>query len=130
LPGVLAVDVEQLLAHGAQLLGSGRAAIDPGAAFALQIDRAAQQQYVVRIKACFLQQGLDAGGGIKFCRHIGAAGAFADNARVGTRASDQLQGVNQDRLAGAGFARQHRKTAFQVQLQFADDDKISQNNAS
>ena len=35
LPGVLAVDVEQLLAHGAQLLGGGRAAVDPGAAFAL-----------------------------------------------------------------------------------------------
>jgi len=42
LPGVLAMNVEQHFAQGAQLGGSGWAAIDPCAAFALRVDAASQ----------------------------------------------------------------------------------------
>ena len=51
LPGVLAVNVQQQLAQFAQLCGGGRAAVDPGAAFALCVHRAFEQQGVRGVKA-------------------------------------------------------------------------------
>jgi hypothetical protein len=63
LPGVLAVDVDQLLGGLAQLRHGGRAAVDPGAALALRIDAAAQQQLSSgRSKPASSSQGLSAGG--------------------------------------------------------------------
>ena len=54
LPGVLAVNVQQLLADGAQLLRGGGAAVHPGAAFALRVHGAAQQQGVATLKSGFV----------------------------------------------------------------------------
>ena len=54
LPGMLSVDVQQVLAHCAQLGGSGRYAIDPCAALALQIYGAPQQQVFIGSKTCLL----------------------------------------------------------------------------
>jgi len=51
LPGVLSMDVDQLLADFAHLRGSGRAAIDPAAAFSLQVNRAAHQQGFIAIES-------------------------------------------------------------------------------
>ncbi len=53
LPGVLAMDVHQLLTQLAQLRGGGGAAVDPGPALALAVDAAAQQQAVFIAEARF-----------------------------------------------------------------------------
>ena len=129
LPGVLAVNVQQLLANGAQLLRGGGAAIHPGAAFALCVHGAAQQQGVAGFEPGFVQHGLQARRVVKLGAHIGAGRAFADHASVGARAGHQLQRINQDGFARAGFACQHRKARLQVQLQLADDHKVSENNS-
>ena len=126
LPGVLAVDVEQQIAQGAQLRGSGRAAVDEGTALAGRIDRAAQQQAALHVKTGFLQPGLGGGSRIKFGGNVAAAGAFAHHAGVGAGAQRQLQRVDQNRFACTGLAGQHRKAATQVQLECVDDHKIPQ----
>ena len=116
LPGVLAVDVEQMFPNVAQLLRGGRAAVDPGAAFAAQVHTAAQQQAVAGVKTGLGQVVGEALGALKFGADFGARRAFADQAHVGARASDQLQGVNQDRFARACLAGEHGKAVGQFQV--------------
>ena len=129
LPGVLAVNVEQVLANCAQLLGGGGAAVHPGAALALGVYRAAQQQRVGRFKARFVEQRLQPGGVVKFGAHLGAGRPLADGAGVSPRAGDELQGINQNGFAGAGFTGQHREAGLQLQLQRADDHEVFQDDS-
>ena len=109
LPGVLAVDVEQLLAQVAQLLRGGWVAVDPGAAFASQVHAAAQKQGVIAFKTGLGQIGRQALRAIKLGAHLGARRAFADQAHFGARAGHQLQRVNQDGFTGTGLAGKHGK---------------------
>jgi hypothetical protein len=129
LPGVLAVDVDQLLAQLAQLRGGGGAAVDPGAALALAVDAAAKQQAVAGVEAGFLQPRHQRRRQVEFGADLGPGRAFAHHAGVGARAQCQLQRVDQDRLAGAGFAGQHGKAVRQVQLELAHDDEVAQGDA-
>ena len=55
--------------------------------------------------------------------------ALAHQPGVGPRAQGQLQGIDQDGLASAGFARQGRETAAKLQLQRLHDDKVAQHHA-
>jgi len=50
-------------------------------------------------------------------------------AKIAARAEGQRQGVKQDRLAGAGFARQHRKPLFEVDVQLLDQDNVADGKA-
>ena len=129
LPGVLAVDVEQLFAHGAQLRGSGRRAVDPGAAAALRIDHAAQQQAVFKREAALLQPGLEARRAFELGADIGLGRAFAHHAGIGARAQGELHGVDQNGFARAGLAGQRREAAMQVEVQRLDDDEVAQGDA-
>ena len=114
LPGVLTVNVQQLLAQLTQLGGGGGAAVDPGPALALGVHGAAQQQAAVGVKPGFVQPGVNGGAGVKFGAHVGAAGAFTDGAHIGAAAGDQLQRIDQDRFAGAGFTGQHTEADSQL----------------
>ena len=126
---MLTVNVEQLLAQLAQLCGRGGAAVDPGAALALRVHRAAQQQGFTDIKTGVLQPVMQAHGVVEFGAHLGARGPFTDDAAIGPGTGDQLQRVNQDGFARAGFTREHGEAALQIQLQLTDDDEIAQGNA-
>ncbi len=131
LPGMLAVDVDQLLAGLAQLAHGGRAAVDPGAALALGIDAAAQQQRV----ACAVEAGLVQPAGqrrrrVELGRDLGARAAFAHQRGVAAAAQGQLQRVDQDRLACAGLAGQHREAGLQLHLELADDDHVAKRQAA
>ena len=55
-----------------------------------------------------------------------AQSAFADHRTLGTRTQHQLQGVNQNGLARAGFTREHAEPLVQIQFEFAHDDEIAQ----
>ena len=57
LPRVLAMNVHQRIGGFAQLRHRGRAAVDPCAALALGVDRAAQEQRVARIEAGVFEPG-------------------------------------------------------------------------
>ena len=109
LPGMLAMDVHQLVGNLLELAGGCRAAIDPGPALALRINRAAQQQAVRRFEAGLLQPWRQTRGAVEFGADFAAQGALADHADIGTCAQRQLQRTNQYRFAGPGFTGENRK---------------------
>ena len=47
---------------------------------------------------------------VKLCRHFAAGRALAHHAGIGSFAQGQLQGVNENRFAGARFACEHAET--------------------
>ena len=59
-------------------------------------------------KPASASQGASAGGDVELGADLGARRAFAHDAGVAAAAERELQRVDQDRLAGAGLAAQHR----------------------
>ena len=96
LPGVLAMDVEQLAGGFTQLGCSGRAAVDPGAAFALGVDSAPQQQGGGAVVGCGLvktrihKPALECGGTVELGADIGAGRTLAHNPCIGPGTERQL----------------------------------------
>jgi hypothetical protein len=117
LPRVLAVDVEQAVAELPQLGGRGRAAVDPAAAAALQVDRAAQQQRVAGFEPAFVEPGCEGRVSVELGADVEPLGAFAHRARVGTVAERQLKRIDQYRFARAGFAGQDREACRKIEFE-------------
>jgi hypothetical protein len=92
----------------AQLRGRGGAAVDPGAALALRVDRAPQQQPAGVLgsasKPASARARPPARRRVELGRDLGARRAFAHHAGVAATAERELQRVDQDRLARAGLA--------------------------
>ncbi len=130
LPGVLAVDVHQPFGGLAQLRHGGRAAVDPGAALALRVDGAAQQQGFVRVEAGLVEPGLQCRRGVEFSADLGAHRAFAHQGGVGAVAQRQLQAVDEDGLARAGFAGEHGEAGAELHAQFGHDGHVAQRQAA
>ena len=131
LPSVLAMNVEHAVAQGAKLGGSGGAAIDPRAAFALCVDGAFEQQAALLWrtgKAFIFQPRVQVGGGVKFRANFSPRCPFAHHTGIGACAHDELQCVNQDRFASTGFACQCGKALRQVQIELTHDHKITQDD--
>ena len=120
------MDVDQPVGGLAQLGQRGAAAVDPGAALALAVDRAAQQQAVAGVESGFVEPADHACGHVEFGADVGARGPFADHTGFAAAAQGELQCVDQNRLARAGFARQHRKAALELNLHRMHDDEIPQ----
>ena len=129
LPRMLTMNIHQLARKFLELGGGDGAAVDPGAAFSLRIDRAAQQQGFTRFKAGLLQVRFQPRRAVKFCADFAAGSAFAHHASIGACAQHQLQSANQDRFSSARFTRERRKSIGQIEVHFADDDEIAQANA-
>ena len=133
LPGVLAVDVEQVVGGFTQLCHRGGAAVDPGAALALGVDGAAQQQRlsaaIGAVEPGVLQPAAQCRRGVELGAQLGACGAFAHHAGIAPAAQHQLQRIDQDRLARAGLAGQHREAGVEFQVERRHDDEIAQGQA-
>ncbi len=56
---------------------------------------------------------------------LGALRAVAHHFRAGAAAGQQLQRIDQDGLAGAGFAGEHREPGTQLQLHVVDDGEVA-----
>ena len=130
LPGVLAVDLHQVLAGLSQLAHRGAAAVDPGPALALGVDGAPHQQAAARgVETGFLHPACQGDGQFELGDDFCTRSAFAHHARLTAAAQGQLQGIDEDGLAGTGFARQHREARADVQVQRVDDDEVLQGDA-
>jgi hypothetical protein len=130
LPGMLAMDVDELLAQGAQLRGRGRRAVDPCAAAALDVHRAPQQQATVFAgQACGLQPGADLCAAVELHADVGLGAALAHHVGIGAGAQGQLQGIDQDGFAGAGLPGQHGEARLPVQVQGLHDHEVAQHDA-
>ena len=130
LPGVLAVDVHQTVSQGFQLGHCGSAAVDPGAAAAFCIDRAPHQQALFQRKSLVIEPLRDRWQQIELGGNLATRRAFAHHAGLGARTQGQLQSVDQDRFARAGFPCQHGEAGGQIKVERLHNDKVAQGNAA
>ncbi len=130
LPGVLAVDVDEVVGHLAQLGERGGAAVDERAALALGVDHAAQQQRLVDGEAGLVEPARERRGRVEFGRDLAARAAFAHHAAFGARAEGQLQRVDEDGLAGARLAGEHYEPGAELEFERIDDDEVFQRQAT
>ena len=115
------------LAERAQLAGRGRAAVDPAAALALRVERAAQQQFFAfRVEPVAGKPCVAVGRAVERRGDLAARRAFAHEHRVRARTERELQRVDQDRLAGTGLAGQHREAGREFELEFMHDHEVAQ----
>src|SRR5699024_7846358 len=81
-------------------------AVDPAAAAAFAGDQTADNALAIGVQLVFGKPGAGAGGigDVEACGNVGAVAAVAHGVGVGAVAQDQVQRVDQNRLAGARFA--------------------------
>jgi len=123
------MDVDQLFADGPHLGGGGWTAIDPSAALALLVDGPAHEQGVAAVKAGGVQPAVQGCGAVELGGDLGPAGTLPDGGGICPRTGDQLDRVDEDRLAGTGFAREDGEAARQVEIELFDDDEVAQDDA-
>ena len=124
---VLAVDLDQRGAERLQGLRAHRLVVDESAGAAVGELHAAQDQLVLgRDVVCRHQRArrmrgrqLEGGG------HLALLGAVAHQRDVAARAQRQREGIEQDRLAGAGLAGQHRQAAREIDIEPIDQDDVA-----
>ncbi len=123
---VLAVDLEQPGSQGAQLADRDRTAVNPCARAALAADHPAQLAGAVFVEVLGGQPFAQVGARreVERRREFGAFAAVAHHRRVGAPAREQHQRVDEQRLAGAGFARHDGHAGAERHLGFADDREI------
>ena len=128
---VLAVQVDQQLADLGQLGERRRAAVDPGAALSLRVERAPDEELVIpaRVVAGKLLHGEPSGhvgpvADVERRRQLGALRARPQLPLLEAIAEQQRERVEQDRLAGARFAGEDREAAIELEVEGFDDDEI------
>src|SRR5690606_4451021 len=122
---MLAVDVDQVFPQFAQLPQRDRQAVDEGAAAALAVDDAAQDQGVVGVEFLLAQPAVQRVGRIEHGRDIGARRVLAQRGGVGAGAQGQRERVDEYRLARARFAGEYREPGVELDFGLLDDDKIA-----
>jgi hypothetical protein len=126
----LTMDVHQQLADLAQQRQGDGAAVDAGQAAALAPDLARQDHPVRLIRQPFpLQDRRDAASGLarqgKLRLDDRRFGALAHDAHIGAAAQDELDGVDDDRLAGAGLAGEDNEASGKRELELGNDGEIA-----
>jgi hypothetical protein len=125
---VLPVDIEQQFAHAAQQADRNALAVDPGAAPAVGADHPAQQQFTLvrdRLLLEYVAQLAAHPGDIHRGAEVGALGARAHRLSAGASTAQQLEGVDQHRLARAGFSGEYGQPAAQVDFDGVDDGQVA-----
>ena len=128
---VLAVDLDQPLAGGAQGAQRGGGVVDVGARRAVARQHPPQQAGVVA-EAALGEPRAEPGRVVRVAVEgdLGARRARADQAAAGAVAEHQADGVDQDRLAGAGLAAEHVHAGPQLQLQPLDHGEVADGQAA
>ncbi len=126
----LAVDVDQALADLFQGLDRDGPTVDPAHIAPFEADLAAQKQdaRLVALQAVFSQQRaddrLDLGVEQEGTLDGRPIGAGTDNVGLTPPAQQQADGVDDDRLAGAGLAGQDVETGAEFEIELVDDGQI------
>ncbi len=124
---VLAVDLDQRGADGAQHLHRHRLVVEEGAGAAVGELDPAQNQLVF---------GRNVVGGeyrprrmihrhVEGRRHLPLLGTLAHQAGIAAAAERQRERIEQDRFAGTGLAGQHRKARREIDIEAVDQDDVS-----
>ena len=126
---VLAVDVDKLFAYALELGECGGLIVDVAAAFAFDVDNAADAEFF----RTFVQQPLNAqlflqtgqAGKVKQGGEAGFFRAVADLAVIGFVAQEQAECVERDGFACAGFAGEYGKAVLKIQIKGFDDYEVA-----
>ena len=123
---VLPVDLHQAAGQLGQLRQRHAAPVDPGAGPAVGTDDAPQLALALIVQFVVGQPGLGgrARRGGKLGRQFRALGTMADHAAVGAQARQETQGIDEQRLAGAGFTRDDRHALAELQFGGTDDGEV------
>jgi hypothetical protein len=124
---MLPVDVHEQLARLPELRQRGGVPVDEAAGAPGAVEAAAQdQQPRVAGQVALFQprQKLGAGVHLELGGELGALAALPDQARVAAPAHQQLDGVDQQGLAGAGFAGEDGEAAGELERGALDDDQV------
>ena len=124
---MLAVNFDQRRTEALEHLHADRRVVDEGAGAAVGKLHATQDQFVFRRNVVGRQQrarGM-AGGDVEGRDHLPLLGALAHQPRVAAPAQRQREGIEQDRLAGAGLAGQHRQAGGKIDVQPVDQDDVA-----
>jgi hypothetical protein len=123
---MLAVDLDQPRCEFAQLRQGRRAAVDPGARAAVGAQRASQLAAGAVVEFLLAQPGERFGRlvEVEFGVQFGARGAVADHAAVGAKARQEPERIDQQRLAGAGFAGNDGHAGAEFEFGGGDNGEI------
>ncbi len=123
----LAVHVDQQFAECAQRLHRHRLAVQVGAAAAIGADDSSQLALAVVLDRLFIEPGQRGrvAGQRERRADLGPLRAVPHRPAVRATADGQQQRVDQDRLAGAGFAREHGEAAVELEFDRLDDGEVA-----
>ena len=124
---MLAMDFDERRAEAFQHLHADRRVVDEGAGAAVGKLHAAQDQFVLGGNIVGGQQRARrmARRHVECGRHLSLLGALAHQRGVAARAERQRKGIEQDRLAGAGLAGEHRQAGRKIDIQPVDQDDVA-----
>ena len=124
---VLAVDLDQRLAELLHHLHAHRLVVDEGAGAPVAELHAAQDQLVLGGDVVGGQHGVRrvVAGDVEGGDHLALPLALAHQGLVAAGAQSQGEGVEQDRLAGAGLAGEHGKPRGEIDVEPVDQDDVA-----
>ena len=119
--------VDQQFAERPQRLHRHRLPVQVRAAAAIGADDPSQLALAFMFDRLLVEPGQRrcVAGQRERCADFGALGAVPHRSAVRTTADRQHQGVDQDRLAGAGFASEHCEAAVELEFDRLDDGEIT-----
>ncbi len=123
---VLAVDIDQVLSGFPRLCQGGGVAVDEAARASRAIDGPSQDDLArisgqITLAEPLRQVFID----IESRRQLGALRARAHAVALGAAAHQQLDRIDQDRLAGAGLSREHAESRVELERRVLDDDEVA-----
>ena len=128
---MLAVDLHQRRADGLERLHAHRLVVDQGARAPVGKLHAAQNQLVLGGNVVRSEHGV----GRMLARHVEDRAhlplldAVAHQAGVAAGAEREREGIEQDRLAGAGLAGEHREAGRELHVEALDQDDVADRKA-
>ncbi len=124
---VLAVDLDQRRPDGAQDLHADRLVVDEGAGAPVRDLDPAQDQVALGVDVGGGREhaGRMVGGHVEHRRDLALRLALAHQAAVAAAAERQREGIEEDRLAGAGLPGQDAQAFAKVQLELIDQDDVA-----
>ena len=125
---VLAMDLDQLVAELGQQADADRLVVDEGARAPVGAERAAQDQRRLARRCRARREARATGmavGQVELGGDLGALGARPHQAAGAAVAEREPERIQQDRLAGAGFAGEHAERAVKGEIKPFDEDDVA-----
>src|SRR5205085_2186097 len=109
-----------------QLRERGGMAIDEAARAAGAIDRPSQHQLAgIAGEVALLEPGAHRLRDLEFAGELGPLRTLAHHGGIGTPADEELDGVDENRFTGAGFAGEDGEPLAELERGAVDEDKIA-----